>query len=75
MASEESVNVEPVKSYDTRCPAVPAKVHRPRCPGMVVVSVDAGPPTVICAVTSGGTMLSWAEIEPVWTPAGSATTW
>ena len=50
------------------CPAVPANVILAFWPGMVVVTVVAGPPAVTDAVTSAGTMNSDTTMLPVFTP-------
>ena len=48
----------------TRRPAVPVKLATAFWPGTVVVSVTGGPPGLIAAVASGGTLKSWIAMLP-----------
>ena len=55
----------------TRWPAVPLKVDRAFCPGVVVVTVVAVPFATSVPVTSGGTSYSVRVTPPVYVKEGS----
>ena len=54
----------------TRRPAVPVKLATAFWPGTVVVSATGGPPGLIAAVASGGTLKSWIAMLPPPAPNG-----